>query len=122
MGDFIGRNNLWTDTNPNQKGNFFSDFITSENNGILNIGEPTHSDVQSGTLSFVHILMCSYDAITDFSCRMGDDRHTNDHFPVVTDPTVCHYRGCQDEMLIKLTGFFFYKLKFIDVMEGEFPI
>ena len=57
--------------------------IEHEDISILNTGEPTHFQVQTGTFSMIDLSICSSNCYLDFAWRVNEDRHTSDHFPII---------------------------------------
>ena len=84
LGDMNGRHLLWGDVISNTRGNLLADFIENEDIGtILNSGEYTHYQIQTGSCSCIDLTICSSCCLADFDWRVLDDLHGSDHFPIV---------------------------------------
>ena len=83
LGDMNSRHPLWGDVLSNAKGDMIASVIENEDVGFLNSGEPTHLQIQTGTLSCIDLSVLSANCVVDFSWRTLDDWHTSDHAPII---------------------------------------
>ena len=83
LGDVNGRHPLWGDVLSNSRGDLFSSLIENEDLGLFNTGEPTHYQLQTGTLSCIDLSIGSSNCMMDFTWKVTDDWHSSDHVPII---------------------------------------
>ena len=83
LGDTNSRHPLWGDVVANSKGNLITSLLEEEDIGVLNTGDPTHFQTQSGTFSCIDLSIGSSNCLLDFNWRTCDDWYTSDHSPII---------------------------------------
>ena len=83
LGDLNGRHPLWGDTTINPRGRLLASLVEDLELGVLNTGEFTHFQIQTGTFSVLDLALCSPEVHADLEWEVADDLHGSDHFPTI---------------------------------------
>ena len=93
LGDFNVRHELWDneyrgDYNP--LGDQFTEFLNQTEYVILNNGNGTRIDVDTGKLTAIDLTLISAALCNNSDWLVGDDTMGSDHYPIVTSLNVRH--------------------------------
>ena len=82
-GDFNARSEALGDNDYNQRGPILQNFILDNNICIMNTGEPTRIDPNTGNGTVLDLALCHPELVMDYEFQVADDLSGSDHFPII---------------------------------------
>ncbi|MCU7800042.1 MAG: endonuclease/exonuclease/phosphatase family protein, partial [gamma proteobacterium symbiont of Lucinoma myriamae] len=98
VGDFNIRDGLWDSTyilNSNKRGKEMIKFIEENNLVVLNNGDGTRHNDETGHSTAIDLTLASSDACQGFNWYVHQNTLGSDHFPIVTTINQCHKKVIQ---------------------------
>ena len=89
LGDMNAKHPTWGEP-ANNNGRIFDQLLSEHDIALLNAETKTHFSIQHGTYSLIDLSIVNIEAITDFTCLVGENRYGSDHFPVVIEKPTIH--------------------------------
>ena len=83
MGDLNAHSSLLGCRDTNVKGRQMEDFISKHNLCLLNDRSHTYLHPATGSYSSLDLTICSPEVAPDFICKVNEDLHGSDHFPIL---------------------------------------
>ena len=83
MGDLNARSPLWGDTVTNRNGRTVEQLLENSTIDIANTNNPTHYHIQTNSMSYIDLTLCSAGIINQFEWFASRDLYNSDHFPTV---------------------------------------